>query len=326
MPQTGKVEILAMGGDVRFAASRLVTDWNPNRSRAIPVGQLEQFTDKLLNMSEDAIVRRYHLSFPEAETVGPALLTYMQLAEAYGLDTVLVANINLRDGLLKEMAAQGHLDGGVQQPDHPFGARSRPQVSLRRTPRPAGRRSCRGGCSKPLRDEHQLDHRHEIILYVAALLHEIGLYVSQQSHHKHSMYLIKNSELFGLSRKDVLLAALVARYYRRASPAAESRGLRDACSRRAGGGRQDGGAAARGRGLGRQPQPANQGVRLHAGSRPAGHHGAARQGSVARTAGPAAKRVVVRGDVRRAGAAAHPTRRVRDVTATPLPEWRSGVC
>jgi exopolyphosphatase/guanosine-5'-triphosphate,3'-diphosphate pyrophosphatase len=32
------------------------------------------------------------------------------------------------------------------------------------------------------------------------------------------MYLIQNSELFGLSRKDVLLAALVARYYRRASP------------------------------------------------------------------------------------------------------------
>ena len=30
--------------------------------------------------------------------------------------------------------------------------------------------------------------------------------------------MIKNSELFGLSRRDVLLVALVARYYRRASP------------------------------------------------------------------------------------------------------------
>jgi exopolyphosphatase/guanosine-5'-triphosphate,3'-diphosphate pyrophosphatase len=57
-----------------------------------------------------------------------------------------------------------------------------------------------------------------VLLYVAALLHEIGLFVSQQSHHKHSMYLIHNSDLFGLSRRDMLLAALVARYYRRASP------------------------------------------------------------------------------------------------------------
>ncbi len=32
------------------------------------------------------------------------------------------------------------------------------------------------------------------------------------------MYLIRNSELFGLGRKEVLLAAIVARYYRRASP------------------------------------------------------------------------------------------------------------
>ena len=105
VPPTGKVEILAMGGDVRFAASLLVADWNPNRLSRLAVGQLERLTDKLLGMSEDAIVRKYHLAFPEAETVGPALLTYIQLARAYGLDTVLVANINLRDGLLNEMAA-----------------------------------------------------------------------------------------------------------------------------------------------------------------------------------------------------------------------------
>jgi exopolyphosphatase / guanosine-5'-triphosphate,3'-diphosphate pyrophosphatase len=44
--------------------------------------------------------------------------------------------------------------------------------------------------------------------------------VSSRSHHKHSMYLIQNSELFGLSRRDILLVALTARYHRRASPKA----------------------------------------------------------------------------------------------------------
>jgi exopolyphosphatase/guanosine-5'-triphosphate,3'-diphosphate pyrophosphatase len=53
---------------------------------------------------------------------------------------------------------------------------------------------------------------------VAALLHEIGLYVSTGSYHKHTMYLINNSELFGLSRSDVLLVALTARYHRKSSP------------------------------------------------------------------------------------------------------------
>jgi exopolyphosphatase/guanosine-5'-triphosphate,3'-diphosphate pyrophosphatase len=69
-----------------------------------------------------------------------------------------------------------------------------------------------------LQAEHQLEQRYAVILYIAALLHEIGLYIGYPSHHKHSMYLIRNSELFGLARKEVLLTALVARYYRRATP------------------------------------------------------------------------------------------------------------
>ena len=42
--------------------------------------------------------------------------------------------------------------------------------------------------------------------------------MSNRSYHKHSLYLIRNSELFGLGKKELLLAALVARYHRRASP------------------------------------------------------------------------------------------------------------
>jgi exopolyphosphatase/guanosine-5'-triphosphate,3'-diphosphate pyrophosphatase len=57
-----------------------------------------------------------------------------------------------------------------------------------------------------------------VLLYIASLLHAIGNFVSNRSMHKHSMYLIRNSELFGLSKKDLLLVALIARYHRRASP------------------------------------------------------------------------------------------------------------
>jgi len=59
---------------------------------------------------------------------------------------------------------------------------------------------------------------------VAALLHEVGLFVNQRSYHKHSMYLIRNSEFFGLGAKNLQLAALVARYHRRASPQPQHEG------------------------------------------------------------------------------------------------------
>jgi exopolyphosphatase/guanosine-5'-triphosphate,3'-diphosphate pyrophosphatase len=38
------------------------------------------------------------------------------------------------------------------------------------------------------------------------------------------MYLIRNSEMFGLNRRDLLLVALVARYHRRSSPLPQHEG------------------------------------------------------------------------------------------------------
>ena len=56
------------------------------------------------------------------------------------------------------------------------------------------------------------------ILNLAALLHDIGLYVSPRGHHKHSAYLITHSEIMGLSPRTVKLVAQVARYHRRNTP------------------------------------------------------------------------------------------------------------
>lgn len=56
------------------------------------------------------------------------------------------------------------------------------------------------------------------LLSLAAILHDIGVYVNPRSHHKHSAYLITHSELMGLSSATLELVAQVARYHRRATP------------------------------------------------------------------------------------------------------------
>ena len=53
---------------------------------------------------------------------------------------------------------------------------------------------------------------------MAALLHDIGLFIGLRAHHKHSQYLIAASEIFGLSSEDKDVIANVARYHRRALP------------------------------------------------------------------------------------------------------------
>ena len=209
--------MLALGGDVRFAAARLQPDWDTQSLAHIPVGGLAEFADQMLALSIDEVAHRYHLAFPEAEAVGPALLAYVRVAEALRVDTILVSSVNLRDGLIKEMASHeawtSNFANQIVRSALDLGRRF--HFDERHARHVADLAMTLFRC---LEAEHQLDSRYEVILRVAALLHDIGYAVSSRSHHKHSMYLILHGELFGLSKRDVLLAALTARYHRRASP------------------------------------------------------------------------------------------------------------
>lgn len=57
------------------------------------------------------------------------------------------------------------------------------------------------------------------LLEAAGLLHNIGLFVSHVAHHKHSYYLIRNSDrLVGFNDGEIELIAQIARYHRRSEP------------------------------------------------------------------------------------------------------------
>ncbi len=56
------------------------------------------------------------------------------------------------------------------------------------------------------------------LLSAAALLHDVGYQIAHESHHKHTLYLIKNSELTGFSEAERHVIANIARYHSRALP------------------------------------------------------------------------------------------------------------
>lgn len=69
-----------------------------------------------------------------------------------------------------------------------------------------------------LRHLHKLNRRHGVLLQIAAIIHDIGRFVDCRSHHKHSYYIIGNSQLPGLNAVEVEIVALVARYHRKSVP------------------------------------------------------------------------------------------------------------
>ncbi len=70
-----------------------------------------------------------------------------------------------------------------------------------------------------LAEAHGLNDDSRDLLEAAALLHNVGLFVSHSSHHKHSYYVIRNTDrLAGFTNAEIELIALVARYHRRSPP------------------------------------------------------------------------------------------------------------
>lgn len=68
-----------------------------------------------------------------------------------------------------------------------------------------------GECEGPLGRE---------LLYISALLHDVGYFINYSKHHKHSYHLIVHSDLGGFTHRELEIVANVARYHRRSEPKA----------------------------------------------------------------------------------------------------------
>jgi exopolyphosphatase/guanosine-5'-triphosphate,3'-diphosphate pyrophosphatase len=209
--------MVAVSDDAQFAASLLSHSWASERMVSLELKSFCGLADKLATVPVDDLVRQYRIPYQEGETLGAALLVYEQLARVFGVKDILVPKASLRDGLIEEMVAgNAWTEEFAVQAVYSAVTLGKKYAFDRRHAEHVAELSAQ--LFRALQAEHSLGQRYELLLRIAALLHEIGNYVSDRSHHKHSMYLILNSDLFGLRRKDIALIALVARYHRRAAP------------------------------------------------------------------------------------------------------------
>ncbi|MCU0568517.1 MAG: Ppx/GppA family phosphatase [Oculatellaceae cyanobacterium Prado106] len=70
------------------------------------------------------------------------------------------------------------------------------------------------------------------LLWAAAILHNCGHFISHSSHHKHSYYLIRNSDLLGYTEIEVEAIANLARYHRKSDPKKKHENYRNLSSKK----------------------------------------------------------------------------------------------
>lgn len=72
---------------------------------------------------------------------------------------------------------------------------------------------------------HELPPHIGKLLEAAAYLHDVGHYVSESRHHKHSYYLVANSDLPGFTNREREFIANLCRFHRKAMPASDHAAL-----------------------------------------------------------------------------------------------------
>jgi len=215
----GIESFIAVGGDARFAARQIGRPTESADLVRVEVGDFDRLVDRCERHTSEELSKRYGIPFAEAETLDPALLVYQILLHKCRVDSMIVSHISMRDGLLLELAHEvtGKEDegllAGVIHSATAIAEKYRIDLEQVRNVADVAVR-----LFDELKRDHGLSSRHRLLLRVAALLHEVGGFVSTRSHHKHSYYLIKNSEIFGLNRQETEIVAQVARYHRRSPP------------------------------------------------------------------------------------------------------------
>ena len=186
-------------------------------SGLITTKTLKKVAIEVSQMSELDLVTRYQVDYQTAEALLPALETNLAIAETFGLDELHIPASDYEQGILQDLLVSGHLAGTLDQEV----LRSARILASRYQSDPRHGEHVATICHHlftELQDLHGMTKHDAMLLQVSAILHEVGTFISPRAHHKHSEYIILNSEIFGLDRLDITLIAMISRYHRHSGP------------------------------------------------------------------------------------------------------------
>lgn len=218
------VGLIATGGNIDALARLSTVRQGPGDSLVIPLEGLRSAIARLSGLSFRQRVEELGLREDRADVIVPAALVYERLAVLAGVEEIHAPGVGVREGVALDLADEAGTDRSYRD-------RQLQQVTAGATALGRHYMFDEGhgahvahlalSLFDQLRKLHGLGEPERRLLLAAAILHDIGSYVSYKRHHKHSLYLISNSELPGFTPKDMEVVANIARYHRKSEPASD---------------------------------------------------------------------------------------------------------
>ncbi len=217
---------IATGGNIEAVAAipDALAEQHPDYPDTVRIRtkNLRRLMEELSGMSLKGRMERFGLREDRADVILPACFVYHRIAELNGSEEILVPRVSLKDGVVldileREKGAEHLLDLREQVCVSCRSLAARYRLDLKHSEKVAELALQIYDATESL---HGYGKQERIWLEAAALLHDVGYFIGMQKHHKHSHYIIANTEIVGLSPSERLVVAGIARYHRRAVPAA----------------------------------------------------------------------------------------------------------
>jgi exopolyphosphatase / guanosine-5'-triphosphate,3'-diphosphate pyrophosphatase len=165
-----------------------------------------------------------------ADIAVPGAILLDTIVHRFGAESLTLCDLSLREGLVLDYIARHRRQ--IAQADRYPDVRRRSIVELAERCnywREHAQQIARLAVAlfDQTRSIHGLTDREREWLEYAALLHDIGVHISYEGHHKHSYYLVRNGDLRGFEPHEIEMMALVARYHRRVEPKRRHQGFSD---------------------------------------------------------------------------------------------------
>ena len=191
------------------------------RNRRVPAKALSKLRRRLTGLDLEARLHVAGLDPRRADIVVAGSVLLDLLLRRLGADELTLCDLALREGLVLDYIQRntGHIRKVDRYPD----VRRRSVIELaERCGYAAEHARHVAQLSLAMFDQtrgvHGLGDGEREWLEYAALLHDIGVHISYERHHRHSHYLIRNGGLRGFEPAEVEIIALIARYHRQAVP------------------------------------------------------------------------------------------------------------
>jgi len=188
--------------------------------------QIRKLYEDLCQRNLDARRKITGIGPRRAEIIVAGTAVLLRLLQDLELPSMYYSAAGLRDGIIADLAMRGvgrelsELDREQRQVVETMARRYGVSLNHARQVATLARK-----LFTSLQPLHNLPPHVGKLLEAAAYLHDVGHYVSESRHHKHSYYLVANSDLPGFTNREREFIANLCRFHRKSMPAADHANL-----------------------------------------------------------------------------------------------------